>query len=130
MWVVANEFEIFVMEVEDALDVWINLHRRQGTWLTRQLELGLLNVVQVEVRVTCGMDEVAWFETCDLSHHLKQQGIRGDVEGYAQKGVGTSLIELQRQAVVGDRELEDGVTGRQRHLVYLGNVPGRDYHTT
>ena len=112
MWVVANEFEIFVMEVEDALDVWINLHRRQGTWFTRQLELGLLDVVKVEVRVTCGMDEVAWFETCDLSHHLKQQRIRCNVEGYAQEGVGTSLVELQRQTVVGDIELEDGVTGR------------------
>ena len=114
MWmrVVANEFEIFVVEVEDARDVRINLHRGQGTRLTRQLKLGLLDVVQVEVGVTSGMDEVAWFETCDLCHHLKQQGIRGNVEGYAQEGVGTSLVELQRQTVVGDIELEDGVAGR------------------
>ena len=74
MWmrVVANEFEILVMEVEDVFDIWINLHRRQGTWLTSQLELGLLDVIQVEVGVTSGMDEVARLETSDLCHHLEQ----------------------------------------------------------
>ena len=35
--VVANEFEVFVVEVEDALDVRINLHRGQGARVTREL---------------------------------------------------------------------------------------------
>ena len=70
MWVVTNEFEVLIMEVEDALDVRINLHCGQGARLTSQLELGLLDVVQVEVRVTSSMDEVARLEACNLRHHL------------------------------------------------------------
>ena len=60
MWVVTNELEVLVVEVEDALDVRINLHRRQGARGTRELQLGLFDVVQVKVCITCRVNEIAW----------------------------------------------------------------------
>ena len=75
------------------------------------------------------MDEVTGLETCDLGHHHQEQGVGGDVERYAEEGVCRTLVELERQTVAGHVELEDGVTGRQGHLVDFGHVPGGDDHT-
>ena len=85
-------------------------------------------MIQIEVGVACGVDEVAWLVARHLCHHLEQQGVGGDVEGYAEEGVGRALVELERQTVASHIKLEDGVTRGQGHLVYLGHVPGRDNH--
>ena len=89
MWVgiVTNEFEVLVLEIEEALDVGVEFHLGQGTRLTGQLELRLLDVVQIEMGVACGVDEVTGLITCDLSHHLQEEGVRGNVERYAEEGV-------------------------------------------
>ena len=80
MWVVAFELEVFVLEIEDVLYVGIDLHGGQGTRVARQLQLGLFDVVQVEVRVACGVDEVTRTEARHLCHHLQQQGVGGDIK--------------------------------------------------
>ena len=128
--IVADEFEVLVLEVEERLDIGIDFHLGQGTGLTGELELGLFDVVQIEVGVTRGVDEVAGLETRHLCHHHQEQGVGGDVERYAEEGVCRTLVELERQSVAGHVELEDGVTWRQCHLVDLGHVPGGDDHTT
>ena len=130
MGIVVDELEVLVLEVEERLDVGVDLHLGQGTGLTGELETGLLEVVQIEMGVTRGMDEVTGLETCHLCHHHEEQGIGGNVEGYAEEGVGRTLVELERETVAGHVELEDGVTGGQRHLVDFGHVPGGDDHTT
>ena len=130
MGIVVDEFEVFVLEVEEGLDIGIDFHLGQGTGLTGELELGLFDVVQIEVGVTRGVDEVTGLVACHLCHHHEEQGVGGDVEGYAEEGVCRSLVELEREAVAGHVELEDGVTGGQGHLVHLGHVPGGDDHTT
>ena len=70
------------------------------------------------------VDEVARFQARHLCHHLQQQGIRGDVERYAQKSVRTALVQLQAQPSVSHIELEEGVAGRQVHIVQIAHVPG------
>ncbi len=128
--IVVDELEVLVLEVEKRLDVGVDFHLGQGTGLTGELETGLLDVVQIEMGVTCGVDEVTGLVACHLGHHHQEQGIGGDVEGYAEEGVCRALVELERQTVAGHVELEDGVTGRQRHLVDFSHVPGGDNHTT
>ena len=130
MGIVVDELEVLVLEVKEGLDVGVDLHLGQGTGLTGELELGLLDVVQIEMGVTGGVDEVTGFETCHLCHHHQEQGVGGDVEGDAEEGVCRTLVELEGQTVTGHVELEDGVTGRQGHLVHLGHVPSGDDHTT
>ena len=129
MGIIALEFEVLILEVEEVLHIRVQFHLRQVPGLTRQLEFRLFDVVQVEMGVTRGVDEVAGLKARHLCHHLEQQGVRGDVEGHTQEGVGRTLIKLQRQAVACHVELEDGVTRGQRHLVHLCHVPCRDDHT-
>ena len=129
MGIVVDELEVLVLEIEERLDVGIDLHLGEGTGLTGELETGLLEVVQIEMGVTRGVDEVTGLEACHLRHHHQEQGVGGDVEGYAEEGVGRTLVELERETVTGHVELEDSVTGRQGHLVHLGHVPGGDDHT-
>ena len=130
MGIVVDELEVLVLEVEERLDVGINLHLGEGTGLAGELETGLLEVVQIEMGVTRGVDEVTGLEACHLCYHHEEQGIGGNVEGYAEEGVGRTLVELERETVAGHVELEDSMTGRQGHLVHFGYVPGGDDHTT
>ena len=76
--------------------------------------------------IATGPDEVAHVQIALLGQHVREQGVAGDVEGHAEKNVGAALVELARQLVVGDVELEQGVAGHQGHLGQLGHVPGAD----
>ena len=87
VWIVAYEFEVLVLEIEETLHVRVNLHRGQGARLSRQLQLRLLDVVQIEVGVACGVDKVARLIARHLSHHLEEQGVRGDVEGHPKESI-------------------------------------------
>ena len=87
MGIVVDEFEVLVLEIEEALHIGIEFHLRQGTGLTRQLKLRLLDMVQIEVGVARRVDKVASLIACDLRHHLQQEGVGGDVEGHAQERI-------------------------------------------
>lgn len=94
-WVIALQLKVLELEIKDILDIRIDLHRRQGTRLTGELQLSLLDMVQVEMRVTSGMDELTCLQSRHLCHHLQQQGIRCDVERNAQEEVRRPLVELE-----------------------------------
>ena len=49
---------------------------------------GLVEVVEVEVRVAEGVDEVADLQVADLRDQVGEQRVRGDVEGHAEEDVG------------------------------------------
>lgn len=131
MWprVIAFEHKILIAESEEVLHVGVELHTRQGARSACQLQLGLLDMVEIKMRVAGGMDEVAGFETRDLGHHLQQQGIGGNVEGHPKERIGRALIELQRQSAVGYVELEETMARGKCHLVDFGYIPSRNNHT-
>ncbi len=56
---------------------------------------------------------------------MGEQRIAGDVERHTQKQVGAALVELTAQPAIGDVELEERMTGRQRHPLDFADVPGR-----
>ena len=87
MGIVALEQEVLKLEVEDVLYIGVNLHDGQWTGLARELETGLLEMVQIEMGVACGVDEISGHHVADLCHHLEQQRIGGDVEGYTEEGI-------------------------------------------
>ena len=121
--VIVGEGEVFVLEVEDGLHVGIDVHVGQWAWLSGELQTGLLQMVEVEVGVACGIDEVAWTESCDLCHHHEQEAVGGDVERHAEEGVGTSLVELKAESSVGHIELEENVARGEVHVAQVGYVP-------
>ena len=77
-----------------------------------------------------GVHEVADLEAGHLGDHVRQQGVRRDVERHAEEHVGRALVELAAQPAAGlgrgDVELEHRVARRQRHVGYVGDVPRRD----
>ena len=126
--VVAFKLEVLVAETEDVLDVGVDDHARQRARRAGELQAGLFQMVEVEVGVACGMDEVARAEAADLCYHHEQKGIGGDVERYAKEGVGATLVELETEASVGHVELEERVAGGQVHVGKVGHVPRADNH--
>ena len=128
MWprIIIFESKILILEIEDVLNVRVEPHCRQMAWFARKLQLHLLYMVEIYVRVACGMDEVAWLQSRNLRHHHQQQGIRRDVERYAEKRIGTALVKLQAQAAVGHVKLEQAVARRQMQPLYVGHVTCAD----
>ena len=121
--VVALELEVFVSEAEDILYVGIDDHSWKLLRLTGELQTGLLQMVEVEMGVAGRVDEFTRLEPGDLRHHLQKESVGGDVEGHAKEGIGTALIELERQPSVGHVELEERVAGGEVHVLDVGHIP-------
>ena len=66
MRIIVHKFEILVLEVEDTLYLRIYLHLRQGTRLAGKLKLHLLEMVGVDVGITCSVYKFTRFKTADL----------------------------------------------------------------
>src|SRR6185436_2083588 len=126
MSVVANEFEVSKVEVENRPDPGIDLHPRKRERLACELKSCLLQMIRVQVCVAKRENKVARLQITYLSHHHRQQRVRRDVERQSQKNIGRSLIELARESSFGYIKLKQQMTGRQRHLGQLTHVPRAD----
>ena len=58
---------------------------RQRQRRARELLIRLLQVIQVQVAVAAGPDELAQFKIALLREHVRQQRVGGDVERHAQE---------------------------------------------
>ena len=123
---VIEQLKIVELEIKDGSHVRIDLHLRQRKGLARKLQSGLVQMVEVEMGIAKGVDEVTGLVAGHLGHHHGQQGVGGDVERHAQKDVGAALVKLAGELAVGDVKLEHGVAGRQGHAVDVGHIPGAD----
>ena len=130
MRLIAGDRDVVVVIVEDRRRPALEFETRQCKGLAGELLAGLVEVIEIEVAVAAGPDEIAGCQIALLRHHLGQQCIGRDVERHAEKDIGAALIELARQPAVGDIELEQRMAGRKRHLGQLGHVPGRDDQAT
>lgn len=79
------------------------------------------------MQIAEGMHKLSRLKTRNLRHHHGKQSVGGDVEGNSEEAVGRALVELQAKTPVADIELEQGVAGGQRHVVYFSGVPCRYY---
>ena len=61
--------------------------RGSGNGVARELGVDLLQVIEVEVAVAAGPDEVADVEVALLRHHVRQQRVGRDVERHAEEDV-------------------------------------------
>ncbi len=106
MGVVTLQREIFEREIGERRDRWIELYRREWSWLPAQLQSDLFDVIVVDVCVSESVDEFTGLEAGDLSHHHGQQRVRRDVEWNTEKQIGAPLIELTRKPAVTHVELK------------------------
>ncbi len=95
MGIVTYQLEVLELEVEQVLHIGVDNHLGQWARLTGKLELGLLNVVEIQVGIASGVDKVACLIACYLCHHLQQQSIAGNIKRHPQESVGRTLVELQ-----------------------------------
>lgn len=89
---VADQLKVLKDKVLQLLSLRIELHLRQRSGLSSQLELG--QMILIEVQIAKGMNEFPRLQSGDLSHHESEEGVGGDIERDAEKEVGTPLIEL------------------------------------
>ena len=52
MGIVAFKFEILKFELEDIGDFLIDFHLRERSWFARQLQTRLIEMIQIQVRIT------------------------------------------------------------------------------
>src|ERR1017187_5313490 len=98
MMLVVHKFKILVLIVENRRRTppYQELGRRIGR--ARQLRVGLLEMVRVQVTVAAGPDELTRLKIALLREQVREQCVGGDIEGHSEKEVCTSLVELARQA--------------------------------
>ncbi len=94
---VANELEVLDLVAGDSLRLAQDAHRRQRLRRACQLQLGLVEVVAVQVDVATGPDELTRTQVNLSRHHHRQQCVAGDVERHAQEDVGRPLVQLTVQ---------------------------------
>src|SRR5437762_5691134 len=123
---IAGDLEILEAERIDLLHVALDDETRQRQGHAFQLLVGLIEMIEIEMRITERMHELASFEAADMSDHVGEQRIGCDVERNTDEYVAGTLIELAGQFAVGDIELEQAMAGRERHPVDIGGVPRGD----
>src|SRR3954468_6145457 len=109
MRVVAEQFEVFVMECVNIDNLRVQFHLWEPAWLAGELEFGLFEVIGVKVQVAESGDEFAGFQAADLRDHKREQGVRGDIEWHAEEKVGAALVKLATQPAIEHEELEEHV---------------------
>src|SRR5947208_4530018 len=127
MVLVIHELEVLVPIGENARRPAADQQLRQRERRARQLQVRLLEMIQVQVAVAAGPDELAGLEIALLREQVREQRVAGDVERYAEKHVRAALVELTGQTSRGHVELEERMTGHQAHALELTHVPGADH---
>lgn len=123
MRVVAFEFKILELEIEDSVDIAFDDKARRFARVAGKLGLNLLHVVGVDMCVAHSVDELSRFVARHMGEHFQQQRVRGDVERHAEEHIGGALVELQVHRAVLNADLPERVTRGQRHVIDLARVP-------
>src|SRR5688572_5050099 len=124
MRVVLGQHEIFETEIVNAFHPGIQLHPRERSEVAGELLARLVEMVLIQVQVAESVNEFAGAKVAHLRHHHGKERVGGDVEGNAEKQVGTALIKLAAQLALTDVKLEEHMAGRKRHAVELSDIPG------
>lgn len=81
---------------------------REGPGAAQKLLAQGLDVVEVNVRISQHVHQIAGAQATHLGHHKRQQRIRGDVERDAKAQIGAALVHLARQLALGHEKLGNG----------------------
>lgn len=131
-----QNLNVFVFEIIDTFDSRIELELRNLPRLAAQLLPRLIQMIQVQVRISERMDEFADIEIAHLRDHVCQECVGCDVEWHTEEDISAALIQLttqRRSSTCGrgsDVKLKQQMTRRQCHFRKIGDVPRADDQTT
>lgn len=128
IWIIPLQPKILISKLKNTLNLRIQHHSRKGTRGAGKLLSNLFKMIEVDVGVTGGVDELTGLKSADLRNHHSEKGIRGYIERNSEKNIGTALVELAGELPVRNVELKQSVARRQRHLLHFRNVPRRHNH--
>src|ERR1700693_6262087 len=120
---VVEDLEILVRIVEQARRFAPDHKPRQGEGGASQLQVGLLQMIEVQMAIAARPNEVPHFKIALLRQHVRQQRVGGDIEGHAEQSIGAALVQLTGQTSLGDMELEQSMAGQQCHPLQFADVP-------
>ena len=120
------DVHVFEAEIEQRTHIGIEAQAGQCMGFPLQLLAGLIEMIEIQMRITQRVHKVADFQITHLRHHVGKQCVAGNVERQAEEDVRRTLVELARQPAIGDMELEHGVAGLQGHLLEFADVPSAD----
>src|SRR4029453_12821569 len=123
MWVISLDRDVIEGEVIERADAGVQDESGEWAGLSTQLQPGLVEMVQIEVGVPESVDKLPALQAANLSHHLGQQRIGGDVERNAQKDVRRTLVQLTGQSALRDVKLKHRMAGRQCHIPEITDIP-------
>src|ERR1700736_5643395 len=109
MMLIIGKFKVLVAVVEHRRRAAPQYEPRRRIRRTCKLGIGLFEMVRVQVTVAARPDELSRLQIALLREHVREERVRGDIEGHAEKKVCASLVELARQAPAGDVQLEERV---------------------
>ena len=128
--VVAFQRKVLVVKVKQILYVRVEVHLRQRARLARELQVHLLEVVEIDVCVARGVDELARLQAADLGYHHREERIGCNIERNAQECIRTALVELTGEFSISHVELEQAVARRQSHFIHFGRIPSGYQHSS
>ena len=88
MRIIVNQLKILELKLEDRFFISIDQHARQIASSPAQLQFGLLEMIELKMGITKGMNKITWIEITHLRHHHCQKRIRGNIERNTQKHIG------------------------------------------
>src|SRR6516162_8417406 len=88
MMLVVHEREVLVAVLEDTRRAALDYQSGQRQRRARELQVGLREVVEVEVTIATGPDELPWDEIALLCEQVREQPVARDVERYAEEHIG------------------------------------------
>ena len=94
MGIIFNQLKILKVEVSNFFLVSMNEHSWFGARRAGELQFGLFPMIGIKVQIPKGVNEFVGLQVAYFCNHHREEGIGGDVEGNAQKKIGTALVEL------------------------------------
>jgi len=110
--------------LEDTRRAALDYQSGQRQRRARELQVGLREVVEVEVTIATGPDELPWDEIALLCEQVREQPVARDVERYAEEHIGAALVDLAGQPPRRHVELKERVARHEPHALELTHVPG------
>ena len=75
IWIILLKSKVFVLEIEDALDLRIDLHLWKLARLACELQSNLFEMICIDVSISGSMYELACFKAADLRYHHGKESV-------------------------------------------------------
>ncbi len=122
--IVIHYFKVFKFESKNIFYLWIDFKFWKWSWFSRELLCDLVKMIVIDMKVSRSMDKFANFQITHLSYHMHEERIGSNIERKPEEAIDRALIELTREFIICDIELEEAVARRKRHLIGLCRIVG------